>query len=240
MNSPWTKEELALILDLYFFLEKEAIHCRDPRLTKLSEVLNHLPLREGVPLDTLRLRTPHEVWLKLYGCRTIDPHYRDPCQIPVSQPDTSTFSKFTGDVKRIVSRARRIRKVTEDNTVRAGLYGIKNGAEAATQTDKAESSFTLHQYLERTSNYSIWEKKLRVLSEYGGFACEVCGLDFMQRYGPRGFGYVEGHHRTPLAELSTETETTVEDLALVCANCHQMLHRSGILTLAELGKKMRA
>jgi hypothetical protein len=58
-----------------------------------------------------------------------------------------------------------------------------------------------------------------------GLACEVCGLDFAERYGPIGEGFIECHHTTALAD-SGERETTLEDLALICSNCHRMIHRS--------------
>jgi 5-methylcytosine-specific restriction protein A len=56
--------------------------------------------------------------------------------------------------------------------------------------------------------------------------CEVCGFDFAAVYGKLGEGFAECHHRLPLAEYDAEAPTLLEDLAIVCANCHRMLHRS--------------
>ncbi len=47
----------------------------------------------------------------------------------------------------------------------------------------------------------------------------------MERYGEIGDGYIEGHHTKPISEMSENEQTKVEDIALVCANCHRMLHR---------------
>lgn len=55
--------------------------------------------------------------------------------------------------------------------------------------------------------------------------CEVCTFDFGDTYGPLGVGYVEVHHRFPL-HASGPRETKLEDLALLCANCHRMCHRN--------------
>ncbi|MBW4033801.1 MAG: hypothetical protein HIU88_14260 [Acidobacteria bacterium] len=55
-------------------------------------------------------------------------------------------------------------------------------------------------------------------------ACEVCGFDFEVVYRERGRDYCEVHHRTPLHE-SGQTTTKLEDLAVLCANCHRMIHR---------------
>jgi hypothetical protein len=68
-------------------------------------------------------------------------------------------------------------------------------------------------------------KKQAVLSEQGRLACEACGFDFESQYGALGEGYIECHHRVALAE-GEERETALEDLALLCANCHRVIHRS--------------
>jgi 5-methylcytosine-specific restriction endonuclease McrA len=59
----------------------------------------------------------------------------------------------------------------------------------------------------------------------GELACEVCGFDFQAIYGKHGDGYIEAHHKVPLSQVDGERETQIKDLALVCANCHRMLHR---------------
>jgi 5-methylcytosine-specific restriction protein A len=53
--------------------------------------------------------------------------------------------------------------------------------------------------------------------------CEACGFHFAEAYGPIGRGYIVAHHLSPIA--MGQRETTLADIALVCANCHAMLHR---------------
>jgi putative restriction endonuclease len=43
--------------------------------------------------------------------------------------------------------------------------------------------------------------------------------------GEIGEEFVEGHHTVPVSELKEGQKTRVEDIALVCSNCHKMLHR---------------
>lgn len=65
--------------------------------------------------------------------------------------------------------------------------------------------------------------------------CEVCGFDFAARYGPIGEDYIEAHHTIPVSELTEESVTRIKDLAIVCSNCHRMLHRRRPwLTMDEL------
>lgn len=59
---------------------------------------------------------------------------------------------------------------------------------------------------------------------HGALYCEVCGFSFSV-YGSRGADYIEAHHdAVPVSELGEEAVSRVEDLRMVCANCHRMLH----------------
>ena len=68
-------------------------------------------------------------------------------------------------------------------------------------------------------------KKNAVLMATNRLACEVCGFDFAGVYGARGSNFCEVHHLKPLADVRLEVETYLHDLAIVCSNCHRMLHR---------------
>lgn len=52
--------------------------------------------------------------------------------------------------------------------------------------------------------------------------CEVCGFSYEQHYGEIGRGYIIAHHLKLVA--TGPTTTTLDDIALVCANCHAMIH----------------
>lgn len=80
--------------------------------------------------------------------------------------------------------------------------------------------------------------KEKFLREHGRLFCIACGFDFEKVYGDRGHGYIEAHHTEPLSEMNIEHETRPEELAMVCSNCHAMLHRTrpwlGMDALGEL------
>ena len=63
------------------------------------------------------------------------------------------------------------------------------------------------------------EKKQQALSNNTLF-CEACSFSFAATYHAT---FIECHHLTPISEGGVR-ETKLEDLALVCANCHRMLH----------------
>jgi 5-methylcytosine-specific restriction protein A len=69
-------------------------------------------------------------------------------------------------------------------------------------------------------------KKAQVLKTTGSLKCEACDFDFMERYGAIGEGFCEVHHKVPLSSLNEQSETKLEDLAVLCSNCHRMIHRT--------------
>ena len=75
-----------------------------------------------------------------------------------------------------------------------------------------------------------------------GCKCMACGFSFEEKYGVWGKDWAEVHHLVPLANYKAEKRVTdpSNDLAVVCANCHRMIHRKKgiVLTLEELKKKM--
>jgi hypothetical protein len=71
--------------------------------------------------------------------------------------------------------------------------------------------------------------------------CEVCGFSFIETYGKHGDGFIEAHHKQPIASLRPGTQTRVEDISLICGNCHRMIHRGDhTLTLDELRGLLRS
>lgn len=72
----------------------------------------------------------------------------------------------------------------------------------------------------------VAEKKAQVLKVSGKLKCEVCTFDFSEKYGDLGYGFCEAHHKKPLSDANREIETKLEDLAILCSNCHRMIHRT--------------
>jgi len=98
---------------------------------------------------------------------------------------------------------------------------------------EGKERFTLHRKLERSAALSRQVKAKR-LEETGRLACDVCDHDFEEVYGDIGRGFIESHHKVPISQLNGETVTKMSDIALVCSNCHRMLHRKELLYIEEL------
>ena len=91
----------------------------------------------------------------------------------------------------------------------------------------------------RTRERRLRKRKIRNALRRGDgrLRCEVpgCGFDFLAVYGEIGRDFAHVHHLEPLARAAGPRRTKMGDLAIVCANCHAMVHRGGkCLPLAGL------
>lgn len=107
-----------------------------------------------------------------------------------------------------------------DNLETTEIFGVANAAEKTTIDERRK--LVRHYRLERRSDVGRKVKRAQ------GYRCRVCGIDFAQVYGKLGEHYIEAHHLTPISSIS-EGEILPQDVhtdfAVLCANCHRMVHR---------------
>lgn len=104
-----------------------------------------------------------------------------------------------------------------------------------------EGNPRLMAHMRRERNSSIVQKKKKdVLARTGTLKCEACGFDFAKTYGEYGKEFCEVHHLLPLHKSDGLIKTDLSDLAIVCSNCHRVIHRmSPMPTIAVLAKIVR-
>lgn len=237
MRTPrWHRDEIILALDLYFDPDRGPIDDKNPRIQELSNVLNQLPIQTFRP-DAERFRNPNGVTLKLSNFLAIDPSYSGKGMKSYSKLDEQVFFEFWEDKEKLRQIAVTIRAIAQDKTLASEINLVEPDPTAEmVESIEGELLYRLHKLRERNSNL-VQRKKRAILGATGKLECEVCRFDFGRVYGQLGEGYIECHHKTPLHKLRVAQKTTLEDLALVCANCHRMLHKSiNTLTVEELKK----
>ncbi len=125
------------------------------------------------------------------------------------------------------------------------IFEAEVGADAAEllkelptrEYDEGRTKLVNHVRIERSRSAAlVKDAKKAHKALHGRLFCEACGFEFEGRYGKRGRDYIEAHHRVPISKLDTTklTKITRKDLALVCANCHRMLHRTPWISVEEL------
>jgi hypothetical protein len=96
--------------------------------------------------------------------------------------------------------------------------------EAGFPEGEARERYVVHRHRERRLRRA---KINEVMKRTGCLACEVCEFDFKVSFGELGDGFAHVHHKIPLGTLKKVRTTRLDDLAIVCANCHAMIHVGG-------------
>jgi 5-methylcytosine-specific restriction protein A len=216
-NPPWTRDELILALDLYFHVNPSHTSADNPKVIELSEILRALPTG-ATARDPRTFRNPASVYMKLCNFLALDPSYGGAGLRRGSRADREIWEEFSDRRELLEETAK---------AIKANIGVIpSSGIEGEEEAEALEGRALVRVHLTRERDRSIVKtKKARFLRKNGALYCEVCGFDFAARYGPIGEGYIECHHILPLSSLRPRRPTRLEDLVLVCANCHRMLHR---------------
>lgn len=82
----------------------------------------------------------------------------------------------------------------------------------------------MHRSRERNSKV-IELAKSNFKNKHGKLFCEVCHFNFIDKYGEVGEDYIEGHHTVWVSDMPADYKSKPEEIALLCANCHRMVHR---------------
>ena len=92
----------------------------------------------------------------------------------------------------------------------------------------SEGSIELRYHYQRErSTVLIKKKKEDFKKAHKKLECEICGFSFEENYPKKlGEDFIEAHHKIPLSRINATIITTLEDLMLVCSNCHRMIHRT--------------
>lgn len=220
MGKPdWTRDELILALDLYFREPAARGSKTHPGVIELSSVLNRLPIHSKSELEE-DFRNPNGVGMKLSNFLRFDPSYTGAGLKCGSHLEEDVWNAFALDPVRLKETAAAIRATLKTGEIVSG----EDIDIDETEAPEGRVMTRIHQVRERNVAL-IKKKKQDALRLTGKLACEVCEFDFYQTYGEHGQGFVECHHTKPISKLMPGEKTRISDLAIVCANCHRMLHR---------------
>lgn len=111
---------------------------------------------------------------------------------------------------------------------------ISDGAEAFVEAAEGKAKLVLHLKRER-GHALIAAFKASLIDP----RCEACGLNFNDKYGELGKGYIEAHHRVPVSSIVEGVKTKITDLAALCANCHRVIHANNLITVEQLAKALK-
>jgi len=225
-RTDWTRDELILALDVYFQVVPGTPGPNLPIVRKLSALLRSDQFHPFAPASD-NFRSPASVVMKLMNFRSIDPTYGGKGLTAGGRLDRSVWQDFATDPKRLSVVA---------NAIRAAANAPHESGDEEVLIEAEEGALLsrMHRVRERDPRL-VRRKRNAVLSMCGRLICEVCSFDFGTVYGDLGKDFIECHHRRPLSDLPHARRTLLKDLALLCANCHRMIHaRRPWLTVEKL------
>jgi len=228
-NPDWTRDELILLIELYHRLEGRHISPKSPAIVELSHLLNELPIHSPSVRD-YRFRNADGVAMKLRNLQRLDPKSAAAGLSRGGQLEAVVWDEFREDQPALMGTARAIRACYRDllthPSPQCPVTVLPDGYE--------EGAILARVHVLRERNVTVVRrKKLEAVRRSGCLKCEICGFDFCRAYGELGDGYGECHHTVPLATLNHRRAIRLGDLAIVCANCHRMLHRGVKWLLVE-------
>ncbi|HZO07175.1 MAG TPA: HNH endonuclease [Solirubrobacterales bacterium] len=220
------RDELILALDLYF---QKGRNPGGEAAQQLSETLRAIPV-ESWRTDDPKFRSPQSVTYKLQNFVALDPSLATGGFSHGGKGDAEVWEEFSSDPERLHKVALSIR----DNLGSLTASEAEESEESITEAPEGQVLTRMHRKRERSASLRK-AKKETVQKATGRLACEACDMDFSERYGTRAKGFIECHHIVPLHTLKPGQRTRLEDLALLCSNCHRVLHlRKPWLSVDEL------
>jgi 5-methylcytosine-specific restriction protein A len=156
--------------------------------------------------------------MKLCNFLTRDPGYHGKGLERGGRLEQEIWDEFAGNRALLASLAAAIRKGYKSGEASLDLSDEEN------EFPEGKVLYRLHRARERSAAL-VREAKALARKRHGRLPCAACGFDFSKVYGPLGDGYIECHHTMPLSELVERRATRLQDVVLLCSNCHRMVHR---------------
>jgi 5-methylcytosine-specific restriction protein A len=236
-NPAWSRDELILALNLYVTFKGNPPGKGSQGVVELSNLLNRMDSQ--IANHTSDFRNPNGVYMKVMNFRRFDPVYIAQGKKGLQRGgklEEDVWNDFANDPIKLARAANAIRLV-----VTKGQIPIASDEEDEEFAEAEEGRILtrLHRSRER-SRELIEKKKASALKLHGCLKCEACSFDFKNTYGSRGARFIEAHHIRPVHTLVPGTKTRLEDLVLLCSNCHRMVHvQRPWLTIQELKQLLR-
>lgn len=238
-NPPWTRDELILALELYLRNPAFPPGKTSREIAELSMVLNSLS-EGGEGEHDAAFRNANGVYMKLMNFRRFDPAYQTAGKVGLTRGNRiegEVWGEFADDVARLQAVAAGIRRAITVAPPEVAAIDLSEIAEAV----EGRLLTRLHLYRERDREL-VKRRKQRAMRETGKLVCEGCEFDFEATYGERGRGVIECHHVKAIETLAQEGQrVTEDDLALLCSNCHRMVHaRRPWLSIEDLREALES
>lgn len=227
-NPDWTRDELIVALNFYLQHRPNPPGKSSKEIRELSANLNRLGKKLfSAEERAATFRNENSVYMKLMNFRRLDPAYTTAGRkglVRGAKGEEEVWAEFSDNAAHCREIAEAILLGLDVPEVDAGSLETPT-EEGIEEAPEGRLLTCIHLARER-SRKLVESKRRQVLKKNGRLLCEICGFDFTVYYGSRGEGFMECHHTKPVHTLANGHKTHLNDLALVCSNCHRMIHRT--------------
>lgn len=230
-NPAWKRDELLLALDVYFRHAPRLPGTGHPDVVDLSGVLRRYAARP-VP-DSFR--NANSVRLKLANFGAHDPTYTGG---PAPNGGALTREVWTDWHDRPADLAAVAAGIRAEVAAGRVVPAAPDDEDDDDGAPEGRTLHRLHQTRERSSTLRL-RKITAAMANHGRLECEACGAHLPDVYGDVASGVVEVHHVVWLAHGGART-VRLADLAILCPNCHRVIHRTPGMLPTDLRRLVEA
>lgn len=210
-NPRWTRDEVILALELYHTCEDRIPGPSDDRVRELSRVLRAFP-HYSQEARQENFRNSDGVALKLQNLRSV-----------ATGAGLKNTSKTDHEVW-LELGLDRVRTRQLADLIRHSIKVVDELPKLDYEEEFAEGKSATMVHLRRERHPGLRKKVIAKRRKHGRLMCDICGSDGCEFNPEIRESVFECHHVIPLS-MAGETITKEKDLALLCANCHRLIHK---------------
>jgi len=215
-NPDWTEEELILVIE---FLDRHGARVpdvSDPEIVALSDKLRSLPIH--APITRLpAFRSPNSIRLKCFNLLANEPGLYAAKNLVATNAEI--WRRHWGRRALLLSRASMIASSADEL--------LATSAPFEDDGEFLEGGIVLRAHRMRERNSGLRPALLkRCMRERGRLECKSCDIDetAFASAGVAARSVFEMHHLHPLRHRGKKAKTSLNDVVLLCANCHRLIH----------------
>jgi 5-methylcytosine-specific restriction protein A len=211
-NPNWTRDEVILALELYHSCSGQLPGPTDHRVRELSALLREFPHHSNAARQ-VSFRNPDGVAFKLQNLRSvaIGSGLKN-----TSKVDREVWEELGDNPSRTHELGRLIRQ---------SIAIIDDLPLPEDEVEFSEGKSATKVHIRRERSAKLRKELIDMRLKQGGMSCDLCATDGSKIDPSLRISMFECHHIIPLSVVG-ETKTKVKDMALLCANCHRLLHRA--------------
>lgn len=209
-NPDWTREEVILALDLYFDCDGKIPPNDDPLIVNLSNLLRSFPYHAAAARKD-SFRNPAGVAFKLQNLR----------QVATGKGLGNTSKTDKAIWEEFGKRQELVKSIAD--SIRTNLVVLPELESDENEVEFPEGRLITQLHIGRERNRNIRKQLIKTRKRNSTLICDIC--NHQPHSDPSLEDAVfEAHHVIPVATAG-ERIVRLSDMALLCANCHRLLHR---------------